>query len=93
MKSVSHQQTIQNIHGEIEKLKVDLIKDGVECPKNFTCYENKFKNLCKAGFVGELKILCCLEENPQKCIFSLLNNEIYYCQCTIRKYIAKKIGR
>jgi hypothetical protein len=93
MESGSQPQTIQAIQGEIEKLIVDLIKDGIKCPKNFTCNKNKFEELCKAGFVGKLRILCCLEENPQKCIFALFNNETYYCQCSIRKYIAERIGK
>ena len=93
MQQDSLPQNIQEVYGHVEKLIIELLKDGIRCPKNFSCYKSKYESVCKAGFVGKLGVLCCLEENPQECIFSLLSNEKYYCQCTIRKYLAKKFGK
>ena len=93
MKPTILDQKIQDVHVEIEKLIIDLRKDGIRCPKNFLCYKNNYEGLCKTGFVGKLRILCCLEEKPQKCIFSFFHNERFYCQCPIRKCIAEKIGK
>ena len=85
----------------LEKEKTDVMQDievteiigGLKCPKNYRCYRTKYKELCKAEFVEKVKIVHCLEEDAQGCIFSLLYKDAYYCQCPLRNYIAEKIER
>jgi len=85
----------------LEKEKADVIKHievteiigELRCPKNYHCYRTKYKELCKAEFLEKLKILHCLEEDSQGCIFSLLYKDANYCQCPLRNYIAEKIER
>jgi uncharacterized protein (UPF0335 family) len=77
----------------IQHIKVKEIIGELRCPKNYQCYRTKYKELCKAELLGKLKIVQCLEEDPQGCIFSLLYKDAYYCQCPLRNYIAEKIVR
>ena len=85
----------------LEKEREDVVRDmkvvgfmgDLKCPKDFQCYNKKYEDLCKTEFFGETKVLLCLEEEPQACIFSLSYKEIYYCQCPLRNYIAEEIGK
>jgi seryl-tRNA synthetase len=77
----------------IQQIELTKIIGALRCPKNYHCYRTKYKELCKAELVGKLKIVHCLEEDSQGCIFSLLYKDAYYCQCPLRNYIAEKIER
>jgi hypothetical protein len=77
----------------IQQIEVTEIIGGLRCPKNYHCYRTNYKELCKAEFLGKLKVVHCLEEDSQGCIFSLLYKDAYYCQCPLRNYIAEKIER
>lgn len=74
-----HQKEIEEIIGQLK------------CPKDFECYKSGFKVLCKAVDVGVESFLECLEERPFKCKFSVAFGGLYYCQCPLRVYIAKKL--
>ena len=41
MKPGNLQEEIQDVHAEIEKLIIDLIQDGIQCPKNYLCYKTE----------------------------------------------------
>ncbi len=71
---------------EIEKL-ITLMK----CDKDFQCCRTGFTNLCKARYIGMDSRTECLEENPQKCGFSLALGYKSFCQCSLRVYIAKNL--
>ena len=77
----------------MQQIEVTEIIGGLKCPKNYHCYKTQYKALCKAEFVEKVKVLNCLEEDSQGCIFSLLYKDTYYCQCPLRNYIAEKIKR
>ena len=97
------QCAIEELEERIEALKKEkkdiLLKMGEEeiigklkCPKDFLCYRTNYKKLGKAQFVGNSKILLCLENPPQACIFSSSSNDISFCQCPLRNYIANNYG-
>jgi hypothetical protein len=69
------------------------IMGGLDCPKDFICYESGFKTLCKAQDIGLDTFLECLEERPGDCTFSLFARSTYFCQCPLRVYIFKKLGK
>ncbi len=71
---------------EIEKL-ITLMK----CDKDFQCRETGLTNLCKARYIGMDSRIECLEQNPQKCRFSLVLGCNSFCQCSLRVYIAKNL--
>jgi hypothetical protein len=74
---------------EEEKLK-DII-NGMECPKDFICYETGFQDLCKAKKVGIESYLKCLEKDPELCKFSISFGEIHFCSCPLRVYVNKTL--
>ena len=75
------------------KKEIEKIIGGMKCPKDFICYKSGFEDLCKAKDIGIESFLKCLEENPQKCLFSLTFGFGYVCQCPLRYYIVKKLKR
>jgi hypothetical protein len=70
--------------------KLEEMIDGLKCQKDFYCYKSKFDDLCKAIDIGLESLLICLEENSQKCKFSVYFGAVRFCQCPLRTYIAKK---
>ena len=75
------------------KKEVEEIISGLQCPKDFECYKSGFENLCKAKDIGLKNYLECLEEDPTSCTFSLSMSGLYYCECPLRIYIAKKLKK
>lgn len=73
--------------------RIAEIMDGMECPEGFSCAEAGFENLCRAGDIGLERYLICLEENPSKCVFAIPFGEGHFCQCPLRVYIAKNLGK
>ena len=91
------EERIESLEQEKEDVKthqkvVEIIGD-LKCPKDFQCYKSKYDELCNAGFNGKPGMLCCLEEEPNECIFSLSYRDTYYCQCPLRNHIAEKVGK
>lgn len=94
-------EELQERIDNLERERVDVVRDmkvvgfmgKLQCPKNFKCYKKKYDELCKAEYFGETKVLHCLEEEPQSCTFSLSFNDIYYCQCPLRNFIAEEIDK
>lgn len=66
---------------------------GLQCPKEFICYTSGLKNLCKAKDIGLESVVACLINDPLACKFSLLYGGIFFCQCKLRVYIAKKLKK
>ena len=93
-------ERIESLKKEKEDIRshrkvVEIIGD-LKCPKDFQCYKSyksEYDELCKAGVNGKPGILCCLEEEPDECIFSLSYRDTYYCQCPLRNYIVQKYGK
>ena len=75
------------------KRKIEELMGGINCPKEFSCCQSDFDNLCKARDIGMQSYLECLEENPRDCTFSLGYADSYYCKCPLRRYIAKHMGK
>jgi len=76
------------------KKEIEEIIDGMKCPKDFKCYKSGLESLCKAKDFGVYESLMCLdEEEAQKCVFSVRYAYKHFCQCPLRTYIAKKLGK
>ena len=78
-----------------EKTKKELeeIMGEIQCPKNFTCYESGLETLCRARDIGVERFLECMEEDPKKCSFSVPLGVASLCQCPLRVYICRKLGK
>ena len=76
----------QNQENELKE-----IMGGLSCPKDFKCYKERFKKLCKTRDVGLESYLECLEEDPFDCPFKISFGGVYYCNGPLRLYIASKL--
>ena len=65
----------------------------VKCPKEFSCYRSGLKNLGKARDIGLESFVACLIADPLKCKFSIHFGGVFFCQCKLRVYIAKKLKK
>ena len=73
--------------------KIREIMSGIQCNRDFKCYKSGFEDLCKAGIVGNARLIECLEEKAETCeyVFSFGHGNI--CICQLRHYIAKHFNR
>ena len=76
--------------GQNHNKQIEKILDGIQCPKDFSCYTSGQERLCKAEDIGLESFLVCLETDPKKCKFSVVFGGMHFCQCPLRVYIAKK---
>ena len=76
-----HQKELEEIIGDLS------------CAKDFKCYKQGFKNLCKAQDVGLETFLECLEQKPFECPLSVRFGGLYYCSCPLRVYLGKKLKK
>ena len=75
-----------------QKKQIGEIISGMECPKDFECYESGFEKLCKAKIFLDGEMVRCLEEFTQCCKFAFNFGLGYFCKCPLRKYIAKNFN-
>jgi hypothetical protein len=80
------------MNGEVQK-HIEEIIDELECPKQHLCYTSGLKDLCRARDIGLDSFVACLKEDPMECKFSILYGGVSFCQCKLRVYIAKRLGR
>jgi hypothetical protein len=75
-----------------DREKIEEIIGEIKCPKNFYCAEKGFEYLCKANDIGLEHSLMCLEcQQLLQCKFAIKYDEIFFCQCPVRVYIAKNL--
>ena len=77
---------------DFEKELKEIMGD-LECHKDFSCYKQGFKNLCKGKDVGLSSHLVCCEKDPTVCLFAWDLGSVFYCSCPVRVRIAKKLGK
>ena len=88
-------QALQRPHMKRDyKKEFEKIIYGMECPKDFLCYKSEFKSLCKAKEFEVYESLMCLDgEEARKCLFAVHYAYKYFCQCPLRVFISRKLGR
>ncbi|MBW1769817.1 MAG: hypothetical protein JRE24_01425 [Deltaproteobacteria bacterium] len=69
------------------------IMGRLNCTKNFKCYREGFRSLCKAQDIGLETFLECLEEDPDECPFSMPLGGTIYCRCPLRIHLLKKLKK
>jgi hypothetical protein len=74
------------------KTNIERIMGSLSCPKSFQCYNTHFEVLCHARDIGLYRFVECLEEDPEKCPFSI-SLGVTYCKCPVRVYIAKQLKK
>ena len=78
---------------EIHKIALREISENVYCPKLLQCYTTGLEILCKANDIGLQSLIECLEEDPDKCPFTLSLPGLRLCKCQVRVYICKNMGK
>ena len=81
---------------EEDRKRIEEIINGMQCPKGFKCAENGFENLCRTKHFGGELFLQCLEETSPPCPFAGVYDQGFqmrFCQCPLRVYIAKHLGK
>jgi hypothetical protein len=74
------------------KEEIERLMEGIVCANDFKCCKSRFNDLCEAQEFGLESFLVCLEKDP-KCKFSYAIGSRYFCQCPLRAYLAKKLGK
>ena len=74
----------------LQKLK-EIIKRS-PCPAGCKCNNAVPEELCKAKRTSLGALVECLEEEPEKCSFSMSFGGTYYCKCGTRMEIASLLG-
>ena len=72
---------------------VDSLMGEIKCPKGFICARSGFENLCRAREIGLSSHLQCLEPDPSSCAFSVSYEQDCLCECPLRGYLFRKLGR
>jgi hypothetical protein len=72
---------------EEHRKEIENIVPELCCPKLLQCYYTGLKALCKARDIALKTLVECLEENPDKCSFSLSLSGLHICKCPVRLYI------
>ena len=78
---------------EEHKTQIEEIIKGTECSKDFNCYKSGLEDLAKIQIFRDGELVECFEECSQLCKFSFGFGFGHYCQCPLRKYIAKNFNK
>lgn len=69
--------------------RIQEIMNEMQCPKDFECYKSGFEELCKIRIIYGGQLIECLEEKAQPCQLGFPFGYGYFCDCSLRKYIAR----
>jgi len=73
--------------------KIRKIMRGLQCQRDFECYASKFENLSKAGVIGDVIMVECIEEKAKTRKFGRSVGLGYICECALRNYIIRNFYR
>ncbi len=76
---------------EAHKRQIETIVGAMRCPKDFSCCEAGFIDLCKAEDRSLPGYLDCLDEKSKRCVFSLSFGHSRLCKCPLRVYLGKNL--
>jgi len=74
---------------EEKLIKIKQTLEKSTCPIGCKCYGTKPGEICKARTTDLENLLECLEDNPEKCTFSMAFGGTYFCKCQTRIELAK----
>ena len=81
-----HKQRMQSIIQEMQT-------SGIECLKDFQCYQSSLETLCKIKGIGAFDTLECYSEEARCCGLSFAIGSKHFCKCPLRKYISQNFCR
>lgn len=73
---------------------VSRIMAEMGCPKGFVCREDAFENICCASVYGGADPVQCVSSDGPDCSMSYaFSNDVQFCKCQPRRYVAMGLGR
>jgi hypothetical protein len=73
---------------------VGKIMVEMDCPKDFTCHEGTFENICRAHVYAGADLIRCLSSGGPDCPMSYaFSDDVLFCKCRLRRYVAMGLGR
>ncbi len=83
---------------EKHEQQIKQIMSEMDCDRGFACYESGFENLCSVKLIAGGAVLECLGEGcPRQylaqCPFRMSFGFSYVCNCPLRAYVAKHLGK
>ena len=79
--------------GEIYEQEIRKIMAGMDCPRDFACYNSDFKPRCRVKDVELANHLEIEGEYDCNCKFLVVSNGVPYCKCPLCVYLTKKLVR
>lgn len=76
-----------------QKVQIEEIANGLNCPKDLKCADSGFDTLCKAMDLGFDSVLECMAGDEEICKFRVRLGEFNCCTCPLRSYIAKNLKK
>jgi len=67
--------------------EIEKIIGRMYCPKDFICYRSGLENLCRAGNIGSISVLECLEREPHYCLFSSISKRSWFCDVAVQRKV------
>ncbi len=77
------------------QLNLERIKSllgRLRCTKELSCTKAGLQSLCKARYILNDKVKLCLEKTPD-CSFATKFGSGFLCECPVRIYLAKHLGK
>ncbi len=78
---------------EIEDIIKNMQDQGIKCLKDFNCYKSSFEELCSIKGIGSFGNIECYSEDARCCKLSFSAFGKNFCECPLRRYIAKNFHR
>jgi hypothetical protein len=76
-----------------QEADVQKIMAEMDCPKGFVCHEDAFDNICCANVYGGADLVQCLSSDGPDCSMSYaFSNDVQFCKCRLRRYVATELG-
>ena len=73
---------------------VRKIMAEMDCPNGFACHEGMFENICRAHVYAGADLIRCLSSDGPDCSMSYaFSNDVLFCKCRLRGYVALELGR
>ena len=73
---------------------IKAIMKKTDCPKDFECLASKFKILCQVNRRGDTNLIECQDADGKNCPMSFVfGEEMRFCSCAVRKYVATELDR
>ncbi len=77
-----------------QEADIQKIMAEMDCPKGFRCYVSKFEKLTPVRVYRGANVIRCQHEERRNCQYGFVfGDDIVFCKCPLRNYVAFELGR